>query len=225
MIDKAILAYITEAYWAMEPRTLDRMLGIITRHAEGIRLAEEELVAALDGKRQAKNTTYQVVSGNAIIPINGVIAKHASQVGGVSQPRGTSVEAIRKDLRAALEDPTVERIVLSIDSPGGSVSGIAEMADEIFLARQQKPIIAHTEGLMASAAYWLGSQANEVYATKSASVGSIGVYATIADDSRRMKNEGFDLAVLKSGSFKGPDKITGGFGEKQAEKLQEEIDL
>ena len=53
-------------------------------------------------------------------------------------------------------------------------SGDRPTTTEIRAARDRKPIVASTDGLMASAAYYLASQADRVIATKSSMVGSIG---------------------------------------------------
>ena len=86
------------------------------------------------------------------------------------------MEILATDLRTAADDPSIERIVLEIDSPGGQASGIAEMAAQI--AAIDKPVIAYAEGIVASAAYWLASAADELIVASTAMLGSIGVVAT-----------------------------------------------
>lgn len=79
--------------------------------------------------------------------------------------------------------PNVSGIILNIDSPGGQVAGTSMLADAIKAAGNNKPVIAVIDdGIAASAAMWIASAANEIYATKATDqVGSIGVYCTIAD--------------------------------------------
>lgn len=210
--------------WAMEAGAHRRMMDILVRHASGVRLTEEELTAATGKPDRLRAVEMSVTNGVASIPIHGVIAHRASAVGRVSSRVGTSVEHIRADLQAAIEDDAVQAIVLDVDSPGGSVQGLAELGDEIRAARSKKPIVAHTDGLMASAAYWLASQADKVVATKSATVGSIGVIASVIDQHRALANEGFDPVVVKSTPGKGGVQSTGAIGDADRADLQREVD-
>jgi len=95
-------------------------------------------------------------------------------------------------------------ILLDIDSPGGTVYGTSEAATAI--AEAGVPVVAHVDsGLMASAAYWVGSGADRIYATESSEIGSIGVYIPWADQSARYKAAGIemDLITNKEGIYKG----------------------
>ena len=76
-----------------------------------------------------------------------------------------------------LGNPKVKGIVFDINSPGGEVSGCADLAAKIYKARGSKEfgIVARTGGLMCSAAYWLGSACEKVYAASNGTLGSIGV--------------------------------------------------
>lgn len=210
--------------WAMEPGAHRQMMSILHRHAEGVRLTEDELLAATGTDQRRQASDMRVEKGVAYLPIQGVISHRASSVGRLSGPAGTSVEGIRRDLQAALADPGVQAIQLQVDSPGGSVSGIAELADEIRAAREQKPIVAHTDSTMASAAYWLASQANKVVASKSATVGSIGVIASGYDDHRAAQNAGFDPVVIKSVPGKGGVQSNGSMSDQDRADAQARVD-
>lgn len=76
-----------------------------------------------------------------------------------------------------LADKSVKGIVLSIHSPGGEVSGVGDLSKKIFESRGSKPlgIVAHTAGMMCSAAYYIGSSAEKVFTSSIGEVGSIGV--------------------------------------------------
>lgn len=76
-----------------------------------------------------------------------------------------------------LGNPKVKGIVFDINSPGGEVSGCADLAEKIYKARGSKEfgIVARTGGLMCSAAYWLGSACEKVYTASNGTLGSIGV--------------------------------------------------
>jgi ClpP class serine protease len=72
-----------------------------------------------------------------------------------------------------------------VDSPGGDVNGVAEVAAMIHAARDRKPIVAYVRDLGASAAYWLACAASEVVVASTALVGSIGVVGTVADPTKQ----------------------------------------
>lgn len=137
----------------------------------------------------------------AVVPIHGFISARASifdQLLG-----GTSVEAIRDGFRAAMADPSVSAIVLDVDSPGGTVNGVPELAAEIRAARGQgKRITAVANTLAGSAAYWLAAQADEVIASPSATVGSVGIFAVHQEISKHLEAEGVTTTVISAGDHK-----------------------
>ncbi len=137
-----------------------------------------------------------------VINITGVIAEHARQVEGVSGPQGTSCERIALALRQALADPNIGSIVLRIDSPGGSVFGVQALADEIYAARGKKRLVAQANSLMASAAYWIGSAAEEIVASPGSQIGSIGVVALHEDVSAQAEMMGVKYTFIYAGKRK-----------------------
>ncbi len=206
MRDKAILDYLTDSQWAIEPTVLERLIGIVSRHAEGVKLTDdqvEQIVAARGSDPRREAGEYRIEGSTAIVPIFGVIAKYAHQVNGVSQLRGTSVERIRENLDTALGDGNVRTILLHIESPGGAVYGIADLADAIRAAGERKPVTAYADDLAASAAYWLGSQAMRFWGNRTAAVGSIGVYSVVPDSSAMAERMGLRYTVIRSAPYKG----------------------
>jgi len=111
-------------------------------------------------------------------------------------------EILIDDILTAALDDDVKKIILHIDSPGGTVSGTKEVVQAVKEATQYKKVIAYTDGLMASAAYWIGSAASEIFATQTAQVGSIGVVASHFDVSERYKQMGVNKTYIFNGKFK-----------------------
>lgn len=75
---------------------------------------------------------------------------------------------------AAALDPEIASVLLVIDTPGGSVDGIAEVAGTaIYAARQIKPVRAQVDGMMASAGFYVGSQAETIAAHRMDLIGSV----------------------------------------------------
>jgi ClpP class serine protease len=92
------------------------------------------------------------------------------------------------------------------------------------LARSKKATVAFTDTEMASAAYWIGSQADRVVATPSATVGSIGVYMAFADVSKAYESMGVKMEVIKSGTLKGAGIEGTSLSEGQRADLQAQVD-
>ena len=191
--------------WAMDPGVLRQLCGVLTRHLSGIKLSAEEILAATADRAPDAEPASTIIDGVAVVPVAGVIAKHADLVNGSSQPRGTAIDTIRDRLQGALANPAVEAILLHVSSPGGSIDGVPELADEIAAADRDKPVVALADGMAASAAYWLAAPARCVLATQAALTGSIGAYLVLVDTSRKHETEGVRVIPVASG----PHKTTG----------------
>ena len=136
---------------------------------------------------------------SAVIDVLGTITKYGSSMSALAH----GAIGVRKSIRRAAADPNAKQIVMVFDSPGGTVAGIDDLAEEVRRATAKKPVIAYCEDLCASAAYWIASQCTEVYANRSAIVGSIGVYMLVYDDSEAAEKEGVKAHLVKSAEFKG----------------------
>lgn len=103
-------------------------------------------------------------------------------------------------VQAAATDPAVRSILLVVNSPGGAVPGVAELADVVADATRTKPVVAVTEGLLASAAYWAVSGASSVYGSgPTVQVGSVGVVSVHVYSPR---TDGSVVTEITAGKFK-----------------------
>jgi signal peptide peptidase SppA len=139
--------------------------------------------------------------GVAVFDVGGVIGRKFS--GMLNSSGVTSIDVLSRMVKAAAADDRITAIVLDIDSPGGTVAGVPEMAQTVRDAAAVKPVVAYTGGLMASAAYWLGVGADAIFAGPSAEIGSIGVYSAFLDQSRAYEIEGYRTELFKTGKYKG----------------------
>lgn len=195
------LTDIVTAPWAIIPEKLIEIRGIYETHLRGEKIDLKSIEAALGRPLDNRPQGYEVVDGVAVIPVDGVIAKRMNLFTQISG--GVSTDLLAQDLKAALEDPEVKAIVLDIDSPGGTVDGTVDIARLIYESRGIKPIVAFTDGMMASAAYWIGSAADKVYIGNDAtSVGSIGVVATHQDVSKAQEMAGVKTTEVYAGRYK-----------------------
>lgn len=200
------LRFLTSHAWAIEPGVFDAMQGVLERHAAGIRQVQEPLAIVDDLAATDLEPAMEILGHTAVIPVRGVIARYASQVNGICQDQGRSADSLQADLAAAGADPRVRQVVLRIDSPGGTVAGTAETADAIRrLSAAGKPVTAYVDGMAASAAYWLASQADEIIASApTAEIGSIGVITAYLDASAARDKQGVKVHVVRSVDLKAP---------------------
>lgn len=136
--------------------------------------------------------------GIAVVDIMGTLMK-----GETSLSQSTSTVKMRKTLRSLGSNDAVKAVMIRIDSPGGTVSGTQDLADEVAALASIKPTHAYIEDLGASAAYWIASQTHSISANRTAMVGSIGTYAVINDFSALAAKEGIKVHVVRAGEFKG----------------------
>ena len=153
------------------PAAHKQICDIVNAHITG---AAHEPQGIAGSEENTVPTTFERVGDIAVVPIQGVLDKRVSEMAKSSGAMG--MDDIEKMLGEALTDDSISGILLDVDSPGGSVTGVPELAAKIAAASNQKPIVAYTDSLMASAAYWLSAGANAIFAAESATVGSIGVY-------------------------------------------------
>ena len=181
--------------WAILPACIEQAQA--TLGANIIEAAEED--AAGD---ELEDYTFAESGGVAIIPVAGVIGH---KLGPVAKMLG-GVDAL--DVMAAIElaadDDEVDTIILDIDSPGGTVAGVPELAETVEAVQESgtKKIYAYTDSQMASAAYWLAAGANGIFAAPSADVGSVGVYLPVMDTSAALAEQGVSVEIFKSGKYK-----------------------
>ena len=132
----------------------------------------------------------------AVLSLSGVITQHPDYMG------DSNLDDFMADFMSAMNDPTVSSLLISIDSPGGSVYGTQEASDMMIAMRGKKPVVAFANSLAASAAYWLGCCASEFYCTPSGEVGSIGVWQAHMEISAMLQNAGIKTTIISAGKYK-----------------------
>ena len=145
-------------------------------------------------------TPFPLQDGIAVIEISGVLVHRGAWIGRSSGQ--TSYEGITAQLAAAVSDPTVCGIALEIDSFGGEVAGVFDLADAIRTARAAKPVWAFVAEHAFSAGYALASQADRIILPRTGAVGSIGVVVMHADLSGQLSDAGVTVTLIHSGAHK-----------------------
>lgn len=201
------------AIWAMAPAQLEALAVMLARG--------DKLALRHGGEAPARQR-----GATAVIPIMGPLRRRPSlfsQLLGLGD--ASTYQGIARRLADALADREVKSIMLLIDSPGGTVGGLPELADQIARAGQVKPVTAVADGLAASAAYWLGSQAGRFVAAPSAELGSIGVFLLHVDASRAVDAEGLTPTFIASdiSPFKTEGNPLEPLSEEARDHLQGEV--
>lgn len=183
-------------------------------------LPEPGAYEVLPGERRAPG--YRVHNGIAVIDVFGALTHRGRMEADSTYLLGYA--DVQRRLDHALEDRGVRGIVLAIDSPGGEVHGVYQLADRIRRGRERKPIRAMADGAATSAAFLLASATERITATETGALGSVGVVMRHADFSGALEKEGVQITPI----FAGEHKVDGNPWEPLPDdvraKLQADVD-
>lgn len=197
---------------------LARPLAIDESYITTIRAA----MANPHGVSAATRPPVRSRGGTAVLAIRGPLQQRAdifSQIFG-----GTGYDEIRAAYAQALADPAVTSIVLDVDSPGGEVFGLPELADFMFASRGVKPTTAIANPFTASAAYYIASQVDEVVVAPSGLIGSIGTYMLHVDQSGMLESLGIRPTFVSAGKYKTEGNPFEPLSEAAREDWQSKVD-
>ncbi len=219
-----VASLVYDQPWAILPAALAAIVDLVDLRIEGVRLSRDEIDARLAAAREGAGPRLgRQRSGTvAVIPIYGVLTHRANLFADISG--ATPVTALRQAFREALADPEVSAIVFDVDSPGGAIDGVPEFASEVLAARGQKPLVAVANTLMASAAYWIGSATDEIVATPSSLVGSIGVVTAHTDTSAMGEAMGVRTTLISAGKYKTEGNEYAPLGDEARAHIQSIVD-
>lgn len=219
------------APWAMHPaqlHTLQQALAsgaLMDAYATAL-LADVELDAApaasFHPQPSAIGAQEQTSAKVAVLPLRGTITPRSSYLSYYTGGRGLT--AWREDFLELVRDSSITAIVLDVDSGGGSTSLVAETADIVRAARGTKPIVAVCNPLMASAAYWIGSAADEVVITPSGQVGSIGTVILHWDWSQWNAEYGIKPTFIHADKYKVEGNPEEPLDDEAAAEFQRTVD-
>jgi len=219
----------------MRPDSINRRLSLDTPLIAGDALAvmlsrvrdgqpiSAELPSFKEVREQMKPKVERV-KNLAIVPISGVLARKPDIYELAFYGFEDMIE-IERMLREVAADDTVEGVLLDIDSPGGFVNGTPELGDLVARLAKIKPVVSHTSGMAASAAYWIAAQAPTVIASRSSIVGSIGVYAALYDLAAYYAEMGVKVEVFtnKEATFKAAGLPGTSLSDEQRKHFQERV--
>lgn len=136
----------------------------------------------------------------AIVRVEGVITSSDDKNDFTS---GAVSAVVINDLRTAANDPDVKAIILRVDSPGGSVTGSAQIYEEIL--KLDKPVVVSMASTAASGGYYVSAPSDYIFARPDTVTGSIGVILTLYNAKELIDTLGVDVIEITSG----PNKAIG----------------
>jgi signal peptide peptidase SppA len=188
---------IFECPLAINPAKFDVIIGAIG-HRLNVEATLDQLEAAAKPFK-AKQSDYRIEDGIAIIPVTGTLMRKTS---GLMAASGcTSYESLGGQFKDAMSNPAIKGVLLDIDSPGGSTQGLFELC-EFLSSDHDKPVFACANDGALSAAYAIASCADKIYLTRTAAVGSIGVFVAHLDQSGADAQAGLKYTFVHAGSRK-----------------------
>lgn len=214
MRNKRVLQAALAEPWAITAEGLELVISVASRESE----PSIEALEAYRAKHVPSSERLMRRGAVAILDVQGPLFNRANIFTSISGV--TSYDMLRRDLQAALDDPSVEAIVMRYDTPGGAVADVDELAKAIRAGKKSKPITAYVGNMAASAGYWLASQSTEVVISETAMLGSIGVRAAYQDTSKADEEKG----VVEFISSQSPGKLTDLGSDEGRGRIQRTID-
>jgi len=220
------LKLVTNAFmtneWAVLPATYDRISEIIEERAQGLKPDTSELAARIDGQTYGSDAESDGADDVCVINLHGVLISRAGMMDMISG--ATSPQTFAQLVTQAANDPQISTIVISADTPGGTVSGTQVAADAITYAKGKKPVIGVVDDMACSAGIWILSQCSEIVIPASGTVGSIGVIGTHVDRSKALAQAGLKHTVIRSTPGKALGQPSEAMTGKALEQTQARMD-
>ena len=208
--------------WSITPTALQALhagvmrLDLTAHLAARAAAGPEQLLAEQPTTTSAAPSDQREI---AIMRLDGTLMKHAS-----SFSDATSTVVARRQLRELGANAQIAGILLVIDSPGGTVAGTEELADEVAAVAAVKPVHVYIEDCGCSAAYWVASQSAHIGINAGGMCGSIGTYGVVVDESKAAEAEGIQVHVVRAGEFKGAGTPGTVIEPKHLAELQQQVD-
>lgn len=188
-----ILTQVVESKWAILPGSLEAIVELVQDHSSTFARTtfhqNENPMQAVIGTigERINGTQFSTRAGSVgILHIDGPIIPRSVET--ASSGPSASLEKFSKELKLMEDDPKIDNIVISFDTPGGLVTGVSEFAD--FVRSLSKPVTGFVYGYAASAGYWIASATTKLYGSSTAEVGSIGTVAVFEDRSAENERRG-----------------------------------
>jgi protease-4 len=114
----------------------------------------------------------------------------------------TSSKTIVKDIKAFVDDNSIQVIILRINSPGGGVAASQEIYSQVKKAKEKKKIVVSMGAVAASGGYYVALPADVIVANSGTITGSIGVIMEFPVFEELLKKLGIKFETVKSREYK-----------------------
>ena len=139
---------------------------------------------------------------------------------------GLQAKSIRKQLKRARKDSRVKGLIISVNSPGGTISGSDQIYNEIrkFRDEEGKPVVAFMQGMAASGGYYASVACDKIIAEQTTITGSIGViFGHFVLKQLLEEKLGVQPVIIASGSKKTWLSMFQPFEEEQRQYVKERL--
>jgi len=224
-----VLKVLDGSVWAITESGMDQIMHAIEgmEHKDVLEAAKEEksLVenatknrGVLEGDKEFKyeDDMYEVNGSMATMPVYGKMFPRANMMTRLSG--GVSTRKLGRAIDEVEEREDIDKVMMVFDSPGGSIQGLTNTASKI--RNMETETVAFAEGLMASAAYFVGSAADRVVASPDSMVGAIGSVAKIVSRAGKLEDEGYDVKVIRSAEKKAKPNPSEPIDEDSVKEVQ-----
>ncbi len=198
-----MLELVTGA-WAVLPETLFELQDIYATHMRGEKIDIPAVEARLGRPLHSEQQRYTVEPGGvAVLRASGVMAPKANLMMQISG--GISTQMLTQQFAGLRADSRVRSVVFAPDSPGGNVLGVPAAVKALRALASEKPTVTVSEGVMASAMYWVGSATNALYIEGETDMaGSLGVIKTLSWEPDRPNSRTLVRGKYKAVGPQGP---------------------
>lgn len=230
--------WITSEAWLISPSKMGEIMGAMDMYLQNGAASDsiKELYASTKAVQTSidSNAITPINRGKfeergvsvhdnvAVVPVYGTLGKNMSFMDQFSG--ATSTKTLIDTIDRLAAEPNISSVVFDFNSGGGSVHGTIEVSDAILKLSKEKNTFSVANDTMASAAYWIGSSADQVYvATETSGVGSIGVYQVVYDKTAAMQADGVTAHFITAGKYKAVGMSERGITAEEIAHLDEGI--
>ena len=219
--------------WAIYEPKLEQIVEFLELRANGWVADEEHIRATIAEQRGSLFADLAgegdeeggpvIVDGVQVMRLFGTLGPRMNLM--MQCSGGTSTQQFAAEMERAGDNPCVQTILIEVDSPGGVVSGTEEARQSIKRAREKgKRVVVVARNMMASAAYYIGAAATEVFASPSTEVGSIGVYTILKNITKAADDAGIKFHVFRAGDLKAAGNAYEELSAERKKSIQDRID-
>jgi protease-4 len=141
--------------------------------------------------------------------------------GAISGTRASGAMTVRDRLRELIEEDSVKGVLLSINSPGGTVGASKELYEAVKDLSEKKPVVVSMLDQATSGGYYAASAATKIYANAGTLTGSIGVILSGFNAKELLDKVGIQSQTIKTGRYKDIFSPFRELGEPERQLLQE----